>query len=608
MAANDTLKKVLRLKLKLKESSEMKTVMKALKKLQELDVTLDILAETGIGKTVNSLRKHGDAGEVAKTLVNQWKKLVPKEPTSNNQDNHGCGKEKTENEKISKEAVKGEGLPQKMCPFDKDQQRNSVSNCRKSNQSIKKEQLISRQESKDDSDANKSGSSNKLESSTKDLSPKVNRSPERFNDKPHAHKCRSEQDGKRTSSQGGKDKELKIPPKGKQLDKVKPESLDYSKRKNWGCGKNLCNEEAARPTGNRMKATKEQEKVPDNNRQSDERSDTPTLSFESCLNYSLKIPKRKKKPCNEKIVKKLKASHSKSTTSVKESNDLIKCQMEQSPQKVSTGSVMDLLNVPLPTSLPECEDLSGFSYFEKKSLLVEVEVSEVCEDAPVFTGQRLNRKMQVYSGSKIAYLPTMMTLYQQCIRVLQNNIDLLHEIGGVPFDILEPVLERCTPEQLLRIEGCNPVYMGVTDHLWERHCQREFRNEKLEEYESWREMYLRLSEERERKLKRLTKSIVSAHSGKPKGRQVKLAYIHSVAKPPRNVRIQQEIHGTAGPLPLPHATDKLSIRPSFGDSSRSSSAGPGPGSSQSQDPRKIKRVAPMMAKSLKAFKKQLCRR
>nr|XP_023684869.1 elongin-A-like isoform X6 [Paramormyrops kingsleyae] len=292
MAANDTLKKVLRLKLKLKESSEMKTVMKALKKLQELDVTLDILAETGIGKTVNSLRKHGDAGEVAKTLVNQWKKLVPKEPTSNNQDNHGCGKEKTENEKISKEAVK-----------------------------------------------------------------------------------------------------------------------------------------------------------------------------------------------------------------------------------------------------------------------------------------------------------------------------VLHEIGGVPFDILEPVLERCTPEQLLRIEGCNPVYMGVTDHLWERHCQREFRNEKLEEYESWREMYLRLSEERERKLKRLTKSIVSAHSGKPKGRQVKLAYIHSVAKPPRNVRIQQEIHGTAGPLPLPHATDKLSsIRPSFGDSSRSSSAGPGPGSSQSQDPRKIKRVAPMMAKSLKAFKKQLCRR
>lgn len=91
--------------------------------------------------------------------------------------------------------------------------------------------------------------------------------------------------------------------------------------------------------------------------------------------------------------------------------------------------------------------------------------------------------MQVYSGSKMTYLPSMMTLYQQCIRALQNNIDCtlpdvmilmfargelslfkdggcftaLYEIGGVPFEILEPVLERCTPEQLLRIEEYNPV-------------------------------------------------------------------------------------------------------------------------------------------------------
>lgn len=61
------------------------------------------------------------------------------------------------------------------------------------------------------------------------------------------------------------------------------------------------------------------------------------------------------------------------------------------------------------------------------------------------------------------------------------------------------------------------VYIGVTDHLWEKHCQKDFRNAQLEEYESWREMYLRMYEERERKLKQLTKSIVSAHSGKPKG-------------------------------------------------------------------------------------------
>jgi len=35
------------------------------------------LQETGIGKAVNSLRKHEFAGEVAKNLVAKWKKLVP---------------------------------------------------------------------------------------------------------------------------------------------------------------------------------------------------------------------------------------------------------------------------------------------------------------------------------------------------------------------------------------------------------------------------------------------------------------------------------------------------------------------------------------------------
>lgn len=37
-----------------------------------------------------------------------------------------------------------------------------------------------------------------------------------------------------------------------------------------------------------------------------------------------------------------------------------------------------------------------------------------------------------------------------------------------------------------------------------------------------------------------------------------MAFIHSAAKPPRNVRIQQELHGTAGPG-LPHAAEKVRL-------------------------------------------------
>lgn len=54
--------------------------------------------------------------------------------------------------------------------------------------------------------------------------------------------------------------------------------------------------------------------------------------------------------------------------------------------------------------------------------LLSVPVSNEEEDAG-FTGKRLNSKMVVFSGSKTSYLPRMMTLYEQCIRVLQNNID-----------------------------------------------------------------------------------------------------------------------------------------------------------------------------------------
>ncbi|CAG02321.1 unnamed protein product [Tetraodon nigroviridis] len=111
----------------------------------------------------------------------------------------------------------------------------------------------------------------------------------------------------------------------------------------------------------------------------------------------------------------------------------------------------------------------------------------------------------------------MMTLQEQCIRVLQNNIDSIGEVGGVPFEILEPVLERCTPEQLYRIEQSNQWFIEDSDELWMRHCQREFKRETPQEYESWRELYLRLHDEREERLKLLTHNISTAHANKPKG-------------------------------------------------------------------------------------------
>ncbi|XP_030628106.1 elongin A, like [Chanos chanos] len=534
MAAADV-KKVLRLKHQLEASSEAEAVLKTLKKLKELDITLDILAETGIGKVVNSFRKHADAGELAKTLVSQWKKLVPKDNTSSGckPSKLTCSESRDDSKGKSKEPV--------------EIYRKSQS---KSCQSLGKLQ-----------EPSKFSHSSDFKKTVQDT----------------ANSQVTQEKVQRLSMQGKETIE-----KPSEADPVPCLSKDKESKK-----------------------TKEKLAEIDEHKKS-EGPEKPSMSFEAYLSYDLEAPKRKKQSCDGKKAKRFKMDR-KADAQVQAPGVKSNTRLIQDPPNnmVVQSSFMELLSIPLPATLPECDDLAQFSYFERKT------EEKVFEEPPVFTGQRLNRKMQVYSGTKISYLPKMLTLYQQCIRALQNNIDSLYEIGGVPFEIVEPVLERCTPEQLLRIEECNPVYIGETDHLWEKHCKRDFRNGQLQEYESWREMHVRLSEERERKLRRLTKSIVSAQSGKPKGRQVKLAFIHSAAKPPRNVRIQQEIHGTAGPTIQPHPLDKARGqenrgRPCFSEPTRSTVTSAS--SSQAQDPRKIKRVAPMMAKSLKAFKKQLGRR
>ncbi|NXV85643.1 ELOA1 protein, partial [Calonectris borealis] len=385
------------------------------------------------------------------------------------------------------------------------------------------------------------------------------------------------------------------------------------------------------------------------------------MSFESYLNYDQVTKKRKRKACPTS-----KFSHAKEGE-----EELKKCEDDQSetPNKkvilslsktkfvmlkqyfldcaqAKVASLQDLLNTPLPkfltgisiSSPPYAADFKGNivkcqevketlpNVLFAASLTPVVEAPQQVSEPVQFTGRRLNSKMQVYSGSKTVCLSKMLTLYEQCIRVLQNNIDSLHEVGGVPFEILEPVLTRCTPEQLFRIEECNPMFTEESDHLWKKHCQRDFKNETLLEYESWREMYLRLFNQREEKLKMLTKNILSAQSEKPKGRQVKMAYMTSAAKPPRNIRRQQEIHGTAGPpeqMVVSYQKLTFFLFPCFKrtripesrDRNNSSNLIPtsNSGSSSSgvmtQDGKKpIKKIAPIMKKTLKALKNRAGRR
>ncbi|KAL0613300.1 Elongin-A2 [Plecturocebus cupreus] len=81
-AASTTLHAVEKLQVRLATKTDPKKLGKYLHKLSALPMTADILAETGIRKTVKSLRKHQDVGHFARDLAARWKKPLLVNPNT----------------------------------------------------------------------------------------------------------------------------------------------------------------------------------------------------------------------------------------------------------------------------------------------------------------------------------------------------------------------------------------------------------------------------------------------------------------------------------------------------------------------------------------------
>lgn len=771
MAAESALPAVEKLQARLAANPDPKKLLKYLKKLSALPITVDILAETGVGKTVNSLRKNEHVGSFARDLVAQWKKLVPMERNPEPEEDF----EKSNSRKRPRDALQKEdeeierdypenwkpsgsrsyspdhrqkkhrkllehertpkvshshekrderkrihraspvyssdhessdyghvqsppspGSPQQMSvdhyrspeqdsepfiPHQKTgkghsnafQDRLGVSQDRhlaepqgKGTLSQNKEHKASHKDKRlMDAKGNEKSSSSR-EKSLKAFSKEEHRrllSEESTKEKPPSSGVKKEKD-----KEGGTKKLL--PPLEVTPDNhiKKPKHKDSEKAKSDKNKQSLDSSEVGKGAGNPLPKVKEKvsnnlktqerkvkaksggsfPKVEDTDM--DDEFEKPTMSFESYLSYDQ--PRKKKKKIakasatavGEKGLKKNDAkSTSKNLDSVQKLPKVNENKSEKLQpavgnsaklKKVPIDVVPVLPEIPLPVIQANYRPLPSLDLISSLQPKRKVLSSPHEEEEAGFTGRRMNSKMQVYSGSKCAYLPKMMSLHQQCIRVLKNNIDSIFEVGGVPYSVLEPVLERCTPDQLYRIEEYNHVLIEETDQLWKVHCHRDFKEERPEEYESWREMYLRLQDAREQRLRLLTKNIRSAHANKPKGRQAKMAFVNSVAKPPRDVRRRQEKFGTGGAAvpdkvkikPAPYPTGS-SYAPSSSGSSNSFNASPeetaydGPSTSSahlapmvsstvSYDPRKptVKKIAPMMAKTIKAFKNRFSRR
>ncbi|XP_055979297.1 elongin-A [Sorex fumeus] len=771
MAAESALQVVEKLQARLAANADPKKLLKYLKKLSALPITVDILAETGVGKTVNSLRKNEHVGSFARDLVAQWKKLVPvernPEPDEDFEKNNSrkrprdaIQKEEEEIERDYQENWKASGSrsyspdhrqkkhrkltelertpkmshsqerreERKRChraspvyssdhessdyghvqspPSSTSPQQMSVDHYRSPEQDsepfvphqktgkghsnafqdrlgVSQERHLGEFQGKGAQSQNKEHKSSHKDKRLVDAKGEEKSSLSRekslkaTSKEEHRRLLSGEGTKEKPPSSGGKKEKDKDGSTKKLLPPVevasdnhlkKPKHKDSEKAKSDRSKPSLDRGDRGKGAGNPVPKVKE--KVSNNLKTQERKGKTksggslpkgedadmddefeqPTMSFESYLSYDQPRKKKKKivktsaSALGEKGLKKNDAkSTSKNLDSVQKLPKVNENKSEKLQpaggssaklKKVPTDVVPVLPDLPLPViqanyrPLPSLELISSFQP-KRKALSSPHE-----EEEAGFTGRRMNSKMQVYSGSKCAYLPKMMTLHQQCIRVLKNNIDSIYEVGGVPYSVLEPVLQRCTPDQLYRIEEYNHVLIEETDQLWKIHCHRDFKEERPEEYESWREMYLRLQDAREQRLRLLTKNIQSAHANKPKGRQAKMAFVNSVAKPPRDVRRRQEKFGTGGAAvpdkvkikPAPYPTGS-SCAPASSGSSNNFNASPeetvydGPSTSSahlapmvsntvSYDPRKptVKKIAPMMAKTIKAFKNRFSRR
>ncbi|KAJ7175584.1 RNA polymerase II transcription factor SIII subunit A-domain-containing protein, partial [Mycena filopes] len=96
------------------------------------------------------------------------------------------------------------------------------------------------------------------------------------------------------------------------------------------------------------------------------------------------------------------------------------------------------------------------------------------------------------------------TLVQYCQRVAAIHVDAISSFGKeLRYDLIQPILDRCTVDQLLRLEHDCPIPSSAnTTEIWKNLCfqayplvARQHSRKHLPEPESWKDHYFVLVEE-----------------------------------------------------------------------------------------------------------------
>ncbi|XP_055902187.1 transcription elongation factor B polypeptide 3-like [Eupeodes corollae] len=598
-----------------KARNDESKLLHCIRKLDALPITIDHLQRTGVGKTVNSLRKYnGEVGDAAKILVAKWKTMVAsgEVPSSSSPEKHqnGYGSvaaaapvpaaaavvEREYSPKNNHIEIKESEARLTSNGKHKEEKRHSESHkdSNHRNKDIQSKHTDHHHESSRSSSSKSNGKEKSHKSSSRHAE-KSSSSSSKSSSSKNSSKRHREEDSSSKSHKRERERDTSVPngtpePSGSSSSKQTTDEVTTEKHHSKAKKPKLIVNDGIDSTmgasfsdalgmcgiGGSSKKNKKLQKIAESSKQVVEtppRSSKPVAEKESKHPTDL-IPEALKTSPKTKLDISLNLPIASS----------VKISDNYKPSPIN----QNVMNCIYPTSMPEKPSSSNYN-----NLNIGI------------TSKTMRTK--VYSGVKTGALLSVPSLFDICIRVLQKNIDALEYTGGVPFDVLRPVLERTTPQQLLNFEDYNAYLLEDTDVLWQQHVGRHFRGKMREEGETWREMFLRCEDEKERRLNILTKNIkISQKQSALPIKKTRLAYVDNVVKPPRNVQRKQELYGT---------NDKLIASPAARVAALSSAShntviagdprlkiGRDLVAAANSNPLKIKK-APLMAKTLQFIKK-----
>ncbi|KAH8331096.1 hypothetical protein KR067_011572 [Drosophila pandora] len=565
-----------------KHGEDEKRLLHCVTKLFNLPIKFEHLQETGIGKTVNSLRKiNGEVGVAAKTLVTKWKAMVVAveepvpEPATEEELSKSNGR-RPSNEDPEQEN-KGSNLSIGEDPNGSTHRRSKDED---SSKSSKREKSKSHSKSKSGDEKHKHKSSRhekkdkeKSKEAKESKEPKEIKEPKTHSEKKTNGEHKSK-DASRSSSSSGhkssKSESHKVEPSKSKHDKDKSSKEKHSKHKSSSSKSAKRSHSPTRTEEDAQKAKIPKIKAKSEEDSADGFDSSMGANFDDVLGM-LNVPMSSKKSSHSSSKNKLApkpttAAAPSSTSSTTASATLgsipipiIKPTSTKKPELLAPTAKLEPLDPSIALELPTISN--NYKPMPLNQTVMDVVFNQGGSQRPQPSryfnesealAQGISSKTmrtKIYSGVRTGQILQVPSLFNLCIRVLQKNIDGLEFTGGVPFDLLRPVLERATPQQLLNFEEYNPYLMDDSDVLWKQHVQRHCRSQQREEMETWREMFLRCQEEKERKLSSLAESIKASQKiSEAPVRKTQLAFVDSMVKPPRSVQRKQEQFGTRGKL------------------------------------------------------------